>query len=509
MTDKQITQLNEQEFDLYLEDIIDNPPSADLTNDFKPWRKAMNRILWGTGLTTLTLNFWNLNIIMPAIGLILLILGYRALRNENKWFKTAYVISWIRIIWWLIAFTINVTVYSEESDVSMFLTVGTYILLIPGFFLLVSLRNGIRTVQKKADLPPHGGNGMLVWYLIIIILGIMNFNGIVVWGLIIAYIFILRNLYKLSKELDEAGYTISPTPVKISDNTVKGIYAAAILIAMVFGYGFLNKYPMDWQPLQKNTDAMVDEVRQELIELGFPEYVLNDMTNEEILACKDATFILVRCRDYDMAQGRGIGTQEEIDSGLVALITEDKAERQMRTTYVGVKLGSERERWKIIHHFEWLVDRNFCGTEAIQMWPYTMMDGWNVSSDFTGRVLYDKDKKVYTSDYHSLGLVTYENNDIAASMIGLTTSRDVFATFSMPNEGERHRGYVMYELSEMVDGYVINSWFNYIHQYSQFQFPVQTAKEFEMTSFANNGWAFRTIQTALQFTTHGEIPELF
>jgi hypothetical protein len=87
MTDKQFNSLSEQEFDVYLEEIIEVPPPANLSNEFKPWRKAMNRILWGTGLTTLTLNFWNLDVIMPAIGLILLILGYRALKNENKWFK--------------------------------------------------------------------------------------------------------------------------------------------------------------------------------------------------------------------------------------------------------------------------------------------------------------------------------------------------------------------------------------------------------------------------------------
>ena len=48
MTDKKFDQLSEQEFDLYLEEIIDSPPPADLSDDFKPWRKAMNRILWGS-----------------------------------------------------------------------------------------------------------------------------------------------------------------------------------------------------------------------------------------------------------------------------------------------------------------------------------------------------------------------------------------------------------------------------------------------------------------------------
>lgn len=507
MTDKKFDQLSEQEFDLYLEEIIDSPPPADLSDDFKPWRKAMNRILWGTALTTLTLNFWNLDVIMPAIGIILMLLGYRALRNENGWFKCGYVISWIRVIWWMIAFAVNATVFSEESGVTAFLKLGTYVLLIPGFIKLVALRNGIRCVQKKAGLPPHGGNGMLVWYLIILILGLINFTGFSVWGLLIAYIFILRNLFKLSKELDEAGYAISLAPVKISDNAAKLIYVGVIALSLIIGYGCFNKYPMDWAPIIEDQTNEVQKVRQELLELGFPEVVLNDMTSDEILACDGATFIIVEQRDYDVDQNRGIGTQEEIDGGKIALTTIDKATPQLRMTYIGVKFGDEREQWQIIHHFEWLDDRKFCGTEAVQLWPFSQ-EGWNVSSDFTGRLLYEMDGETYTSNYHTIGKVTYDTNGMLA-MLGHTSSTDVFATFSLPSQGERRRGYVMYELSEMMDGFIINSWFNYIHQHSQLQFPVQTAKEFEMTSFVNNGSAFKTIQTALQFTTHGEFPELF
>lgn len=45
--------------------------------------------------------------------------------------------------------------------------------------------------------------------------------------------------------------------------------------------------------------------------------------------------------------------------------------------------------------------------------------------------------------YHSLGKVTYDTNGMVAQMLGQTSSTDVFATFSLPNEGERRRGYVM------------------------------------------------------------------
>ena len=508
MTDKQIDQLSEQEFDLYLEDIIDTPPSADLTTEFTPWRRAMNRILWGTGLTTLTLNFWNLNVILPAIGVVLLLLGYRALRDENRWFKLGYYLSILRCIWWLTAFGVNMTIFSADSNAQAILKVGTYFMLIPGFLKLLSLRNGIRKVQRKVGLPPHGGNGMLVWYLIMTALGLVNFSGFSVWGLLIAYIFILRNLCMLPKELDEAGYAISPAPVRISDRCIQLAFSGIIVVSMVIGYGFLQKYPMDWEPLKQTTSRDVQDVKAELMKLGFPERVLNDMTNEEILSCDGAVFVLVEHRDYDMDQGRGIGTQEEINGGKIALITEDQAERQLCTTYVGVKFDDGREKWKLIHHFEWLDERSFYGTEAIQMWPYSQT-GWNVSGDFTGRLLYELGGQTYTSNYHSLDKITYQTDPLFAQMLGQRDSTDVFATFSFPNEGSGHRGYVMYELSEMMDGYIISSWFNYGHQQRWFQFPYQTAMEYGINSFGVREKAFKIVQTAFQFTTHGEIPELF
>lgn len=54
------------------------------------------------------------------------------------------------------------------------------------------------------------------------------------------------------------------------------------------------------------------------------------MNDDEILACEDATFVLVQVRDYDIKQNRGIGTQEEIDDGKMALITHDQGEANIR-----------------------------------------------------------------------------------------------------------------------------------------------------------------------------------
>ncbi len=504
MKDKDIRIPDEPEFDRFLEDLTQAPPPPEIARELTPWSVSMGRILWGVGLTMMTLNFWNLDILLPGIGMLQLLLGFRALRRENRWFRAGYAAAWLRLLWWLGGFAVNVTVFADDAPVRSFLSYGAWIMVIPQLGMVLSLRNGIRAVQQKAGLPPHGGTGLVVWHVIIIALGAVQYSGIAGWGMVIAYVCILRNLSALSRELDEAGYAISLAPVRIGDSAVRGIYAAVIAVIVVVCYGFLGRYPMDWQPQEVVSDPAVETVRQELTNLGFPGEILEDLTAEELLACAGADYVLVDQRDYDMDQGRGIGTPEEIRAGKAALLTEDQAQRQLRITYVGLRFSGEREQWKLIHHFRWL-EPSFCGTEAIQLWPYAM-SSWRVTGDFTGRVLYDREGVTRISPYHFLGPVTYDSSGLFPFLGGSST--DVFAAFSMPDTGTNHRGYVIYDIREMMDGAIVSSWFNYVHQYSRLQFPVQTAMQCELTTSPNFGWGFRTVQTAFQFTTHEEIPGL-
>ena len=46
-----------------------------------PWKRAMGRVLAGTALTGT--NLWGLNYLLPGIGLVLMLLGFRLLRREG------------------------------------------------------------------------------------------------------------------------------------------------------------------------------------------------------------------------------------------------------------------------------------------------------------------------------------------------------------------------------------------------------------------------------------------
>ena len=60
------------------------PPPPVVDEAITPWKRAIYRIAWGIGLTTCTLNVWIIKYLMLAVGTVLLWLGLRALRRENR-----------------------------------------------------------------------------------------------------------------------------------------------------------------------------------------------------------------------------------------------------------------------------------------------------------------------------------------------------------------------------------------------------------------------------------------
>ena len=117
-------------------------------------------------------------------------------------------------------------------------------------------------------------------------------------------------------------------------------------------------------------------------------------------------------------------------------------------------------------------------------------------SGVTGQVLYNDGDQIYASPYFSLGNETYTSNSI---FWGEQTSNAVFAEFSMPRNGENHRGYVSYTVKEVQDGWIVDAWINYTHQTTWLQYPAITAKQKNIASGAWDTWAFKTMQDTLQF----------
>ena len=104
MDDRKWDNLSEGEFDAVLGAGLPDLPPEEIVEEVTPWKRAMNRVLVGMALSTVTLNFWLLDTILPAIGVVLMLLGFRSLRLENRWFRSCFVLALIRAIYFFLLF---------------------------------------------------------------------------------------------------------------------------------------------------------------------------------------------------------------------------------------------------------------------------------------------------------------------------------------------------------------------------------------------------------------------
>lgn len=502
MCDRPWETMTDADFEAMLARSVPDVPPEEIVAEVTPWRRAMNRILFGMALCAVTLNFWCLNYILPAIGTVLLLLGFRALRQENRWLGGCFAITVIRAAYFFATLILNTTILQSAvftPAVTTALTAANAVLLLGLYFCFW---RGLLAVQKKAGLPAQAGGALalIVWHALVCVLAAVQYGGWVVpIAMLIGYGFLLRSLYRLSGALDEAGYAIAPGPVRVTDRCLVLVIAAVLGIGCTLGYLFGGSYRMDWQPVDASTQAQTEATRQQLLDLGFPEAVLNDLTPEDIAACDGALRVVTETEDYPVNDGRNVlweAYNEKNERYYVQDTVYDV--KELRLTGVAVQLPGAQETWRVYHHFLWTTDPGFYGTEVLQIWPAdeNMQDGWRFAGDVTGRVLYDRDGQTFTASYHTLGRQTYTADSV---FFGQRTNSDLFAAFSMPRHAESARGYVAYTAAAVQSGCLLNSWINYTHQQSWLQYPVVTAQTHRMTCTQSNGGAFRTVQDALQF----------
>lgn len=503
MCDRPWETMTDADFEAMLARSVPDVPPEEIVADVTPWRRAMNRILFGMALCAVTLNFWCLNYILPAIGTVLLLLGFRTLRRENRWLGGCFAVTVIRAACFFATLILNTTILQSAvftPAVTTTLTVINSVLLLALYFCFW---RGLLAVQKKAGLPAQAGGALalIVWYALVCVLAAVQYGGWVVpIAMLIGYGFILRSLYRLSGALDEAGYAIAPGPVRVTDRCLVLVLAAVLGIGCTLGYLFGGSYRMDWQPVDTPEQVQTEAVRQQLLDLGFPEAVLNDLTPEDIAACDGALRVVAVTEDHPFNDGKTVSHKESDGEGGVVSVQDTVYDvRELRLTSVGVHLPGAQETWRVYHHFLWTTDPGFCGTEVLQIWPAdeNMQDGWRFAGDVTGRVLYDRDGQTFTASYHTLGRQTYTADSV---FFGQRTNSDLFAPFSMPRHAESARGYVAYTAAAVQSGCLLDSWINYTHQQSWLQYPAVTAQTHRMTCAQSSDGAFRTVQDALQLS---------
>lgn len=154
--------LNEKAFEAALQASVPER-LPDKVAAVTPWKRAMGRVLAGTALTALGTNLWGLNCLLPGIGLVLMLLGFRLLRRESRWLRCCFLLTGMQLAYCVFQLILQATPYQAAYAAS---TVG---LVLPYLNALLQLAQGfclwrgLLAVQREAVLPPHAKGPPLWW----------------------------------------------------------------------------------------------------------------------------------------------------------------------------------------------------------------------------------------------------------------------------------------------------------------------------------------------------------
>lgn len=494
----------EKEFEKDILDALPEIPPADILKKVIPCRRAMNFIIAGLALSTIRINLFWLQFILPSLGFIFLIIGFRTLSYENSWFRLCKISAVILNVFNVLSLGINATIYREAFSDSVY---GRAMMVIDAFviiLLLIFFAEGLRELQQKAGIKPHTGFliMMMLWYFIAAFLGFVEAEvGLLGFIFVILYILFLISLNKVAKALYASGYAIKTMPVKMSDKWIYAIVLSAAVISISCGLIFFNSYHMNWTPVPENENSEVEDVKAHLLNLGFPENVLNDLSDEDIMSCKGALDLTKKVEELPMNNGREV-VEENLGNSTVYDVKE------LVVTHILIKLPSDNEnkiRWRVFHYFYWKVDPGFCGTDVMEIWTpkNDVVNSFEITSDFTGRVMYNKDGKNYSSPYYSV------SNKVFVSSFGdARRYENPYLEFSLPKDGDSKRFYVTYEFEQVGPPVIISCWVNYVHQKNVFMYPFVTASEFCSGGRISN-FNFSGTQTAIQVASNNIHEDMF
>lgn len=477
------------EFDRMIEqDIAGTVPAQSVVDEVNPWHEPIDRIAWGLTLTGFTLNFLYLQYLLPAVGVVLQYLGFRALRRNGAAFRAAWAISMVRLIWFAAFLVLEAT--PGLPVVGIDLATGLTSLVVQVVQLLL-LRAGLRQVYQKVGITPERDplRSAVCWQIVCAVLAFspLAHSWLVGIPVIIAFVCIVRALFRLGGELSQAGYCFVAAPVRLSAGWVKLGYLGGCLLLVLAACVLVSHPPLDETPMEEHGET---EIRQQLADLGVPDEVLADLADEDVRAL-DGAFYIER---YEEMQTFHTGKGHEDNMVLPEAEAElphasPRAEQRDKARAAAdrcpvlrvhtVYLELPEDRMAVLNWFRWERGSAYWG-DAFKTVSYNDLGAEVVGA----RMVYDRKGTAYTAPVPDLadGMVT------ANGYFGMGDSRQISGTVSYPFGAENPRGYVLYVMYLDENSLYGGTNFVYYHAAHPFRLPYLTPLERASRTFDDAVW---------------------
>ena len=242
------------EFDRALMDeMAQLPPDPGEEERYNPWRHAMSCMLWGMALMIIQFDFFYLNYLLPLLGSGLCYVGCRSLRSTGRWFRLAWVLSGLRLVFHVAWMVLSATPVAGWAVADPLWKWGlTAVLRGSDLLILFALWRGTRRAFYSGPDRPEDrdwlGLGLLCYLLSFGValwaelipaarvrgIGTEILDPVLHYGRIIAFlaltIGLLVCLYRQGEALTGRGYDIVPAPVRLSGGR---LLLAVLLVTLI------------------------------------------------------------------------------------------------------------------------------------------------------------------------------------------------------------------------------------------------------------------------------------
>lgn len=428
------------------------PDTEDLSVD--PWRRPIRLIIWGILLTTVTLNFLNLDMLLPGVGLILMCLGFRPLRRENGGFRVCWVLSILRLIFALAVDMVYATPFEYGSLTTLFYIPGAVLQLAQ----LFALRAGLAGVFDRAGAERRltSMNWLIAMQFLVAFLGLLNVGnmGILGLGLLALYVGIIVTLFKLPKALGDTGYALRNAPVRLGDlpTAIVGCVTFALLVAGAYFAGIAMRVPAS-RPYVPNETA-----------LSLPTDMAELLTTGEAALFEDAVDIQYKFREPETLPD---GTKIQFCTAVAEL---------------------SEHRLLILHYFRYL-EGGPKYSDGFDSWMSARFTRWvrpdTGSSQPTGAIVFEQDGLTRRAPIRDLEGGYAVTHGILWDDAGDRVSGNVYA----PPDAENVRGYVLYMVRAQVNTPLnYNCCINFLHTKVFDTFRRGTPAQMLFNGFADSHW---------------------
>lgn len=435
------------------------PPEEEVRR-INPWSKPIGFITWGFILTTLHLSFAYLQYILPTIGVMLIFLGFRSLRNENKYFTVLWIFSIVKLllqaadlVW--VSTPLNMVDYPGLAVGLVMLVFQIAMFLIFQAALNKTYKKAGKTVQDKPLLWAS------LWSLaaFLIALSPLSASWLVFVPMVICYYIIVRSLFRVGSQLDDMGYVLTNAPVRISNHTFGRLFCLIMLATVITCSAYYNHLQLEPQAYEP---PKITEARQRLLDLDFPPEALQYLNDEDVELLRGAKDVETFSKLL-MFDPKKIEHRESYGSHTYITHTYEPGKKNMEVTTIFIEMPENVVY--VMQYFTW--------QGGSPVWQDGILISGETKADdkqiISSGLFFAQNGTQFIADFPRLVCDRFTQN----TMFGIDYYVLIAGALSYPFGSERQGGYVLYRYTVMTgsDIYATNALLSYVHLSSPLRIP--------------------------------------